>query len=76
MKKKRLQEINKAFLLAMMKKFEDISILFLNKGFPENVNSSIFDVSLNLTKKQKKNNILQFPSYFILAVFLGLMDVF
>jgi len=75
MKKKRLQEVNKAFLLAMMKKFEDISILFLNKGFPENVNCSIFDVSLNLTKKQKKNNILQFPSYFILAVSLGLMDV-
>jgi len=75
MKKKRLQEINKAFLLAMMKKFEDISVMFLNKGFPENVNCSIFDVSLNLTKKQKKNNTLQFPSYFILAVSLGLMDV-
>jgi len=75
MKKKRLQEINKAFLMAMMKKFEDISVMFLNKGFPENVNCSIFDVFLNLTRKQKKNNTLQFPSYFILAVSLGLMDV-
>jgi len=74
-KKKRAQEINKAFLYAMTKKLENISMLFLTKGFPENVNSSIFDVSMNLTKKQKKNNTLQFPSYFILAVALGLMDV-
>jgi len=75
MKKKKFQEINKAFLHAMTKKLENISMMFLNKGFPENVNCSIFDVSLNLTKKQKKNNTLQFPSYFILAVSLGLMDV-
>jgi ankyrin repeat protein len=74
-KKKRSQEINQAFLYAITKKLENISLLFLNKGFPENVNSSIFDASLNIKKKQKKNNTLQFPSYFILAVALGLMDV-
>jgi len=59
----------------MTKKLENISLLFLNKGFPNNVNSSIFDANMNLTKKQKKNDNLQFPSYFILAVALGLMDV-
>ncbi|KAL6624289.1 ankyrin [Neocallimastix sp. 'constans'] len=74
-RKKKTQEINKAFLYAMTKKLENISLLFLNKGFPNNVNSSIFDANMNLTKKQKKNDNLQFPSYFILAVALGLMDV-
>ncbi|ORX54841.1 hypothetical protein BCR36DRAFT_244058, partial [Piromyces finnis] len=75
MKKKKYQEINKAFLYAMTKKLENISMMFLNKGFPDNVNRSIFDVSINTSKKQKKMNTLQFPSYFILAVSLGLMDV-
>jgi len=53
-RKKKTQEINKAFLYAMTKKLENISLLFLNKGFPNNVNSSIFDANMNLTKKQKK----------------------
>lgn len=74
-KKKKIQEMNNAFLLTMSKKYENLTLIFLDKGFPENVNRSIFDVSLNSNKKQKKNFNLAFPSYFILAVALGLSDV-
>ncbi|CAG8609688.1 5261_t:CDS:2, partial [Funneliformis mosseae] len=71
LKKKKKNEVNKSFLLAMAHRLEDITLAMFERGFPSDVNSPIFSKP---AKNAERGGIsgLQFPSYFILAVALGL----
>nr|KAJ3409109.1 hypothetical protein HK105_003104 [Polyrhizophydium stewartii] len=65
-KKKRPQEANKIFLYAMANRMEAVCLLFLEKGFPSNINAPIFG------QPNPDPSKFMFPSYFILAIALGL----
>ncbi|CAI2180968.1 14209_t:CDS:2, partial [Funneliformis geosporum] len=71
LKKKKNSDVNKSFLLAMANRLEDITLAMFERGFPSDVNSPIFSKP---TKNAERGGIsgLKFPSYFILAVALGL----
>ncbi|RKP20599.1 ankyrin, partial [Rozella allomycis CSF55] len=65
-KKRYYEQINMAFLYAMMDSVTDIICLMLEKGFPVNVNRSIV-----IKKKNDKKKIQLFPTYFMIAVYNG-----
>ncbi|KAJ8324974.1 hypothetical protein QVD99_000257 [Batrachochytrium dendrobatidis] len=66
LRKKRPHEANKIFLYAMANRLESVCLAFLEKGFPCNINAPIFGpANPDLSK-------FNFPTYFILAVALGL----
>ncbi|GBB92431.1 hypothetical protein RclHR1_02000012 [Rhizophagus clarus] len=73
LKKKKNGEVNKAFLLAMAHRLEDITLSMYERGFPSDVNSPIFSKPKNTDRGGISG--LKFPSYFILAVSLGLYDL-
>ncbi|CAB4377691.1 unnamed protein product [Rhizophagus irregularis] len=73
LKKKKNGEVNKAFLLAMAHRLEDITLSMYERGFPSDVNSPIFSKPKNADRGGISG--LKFPSYFILAVALGLHDL-
>jgi hypothetical protein len=73
LKKKKNGEVNKAFLLAMAHRLEDITLSMYERGFPSDVNSPIFSKPKNTDRGGMSG--LKFPSYFILAVALGLYDL-
>ena len=70
LKKKKNIEVNKSFLLAMAHRLEDITLSMYERGFPSDVNSPIFSKPKNTDRGGISG--LKFPSYFILAVALGL----
>ena len=59
--------VNELFLRSLDKGFDDLVILLINSGFPENFNFSIYG---NL-----KQTCRRFPSYLLLAVGLGRLKV-
>lgn len=65
--KKRPQDANRIFLNAMINRLQTVCIHMMEKGFPQNVNSSIFK-PVNPQKPPK----FTFPSYFQLACSFGL----
>jgi hypothetical protein len=71
MKKKRQCEANNAFLTAMAHRLEDVAMAMYERGIPTDVNREIF------IRSENKNNAFgfKFPSYFILAVALGLHNL-
>ncbi|KAJ3088241.1 hypothetical protein HK102_009196 [Quaeritorhiza haematococci] len=64
LRKKRVAEANRVFLLGMASSMEPLCMLMLERGFPVNVNSAA------LSCKD-----FSFPSYFLMAVALGLDNV-
>ena len=73
LKKKKNIEVNKSFLLAMAHRLEDITLAMYERGFPSDVNTPIFSKPKNVERGGISG--LKFPSYFILAVALGLYDL-
>ena len=71
-KKKHFEELNLCFLLAMMEGLEHVTKAFFEKGFPANPNRPIFS---KLTKGSKRKYIPTYPSYFLIAVGLGLQGL-
>ncbi|CAG8501147.1 3332_t:CDS:2 [Paraglomus brasilianum] len=71
MKKKRPSEANNIFLMAMAHRLEDVAMAMYERGIPTNINREIF------VKPANENNAFEFkfPSYFILAVALGLHNL-
>ncbi|CAG8586276.1 6102_t:CDS:2 [Paraglomus occultum] len=71
MKKKRPSEANNVFLMAMAHRLEDVAMTMYERGIPTNINREIF------VKPATANNVFEFkfPSYFILAVALGLHNL-
>lgn len=67
MKKKAPIEVNNAFLMAMVNCMEPVCMIMLEKGFPPNINSPIFNYG--------EEGAIVFPSYFLLAVSFGLDNV-
>ncbi|CAG8472061.1 1227_t:CDS:10 [Diversispora eburnea] len=74
LKKKKNHEANKAFLLAMTHRLEDVALAMYERGIPRDVNSPIL---FKKTKNTERNNMseLKLPSYFILAVKFGLYNL-
>ncbi|CAJ0892781.1 3862_t:CDS:10, partial [Entrophospora sp. SA101] len=68
LKKKSAVEANKAFLLAMSNRLEDLALAMYERGIPGDINAPIF-------VKTTKNSFLKFPSYFLLAISLGLHNL-
>jgi len=71
MKKKQPSEAKNIFLMAMAHRLEDVAMAMYERGIPSNVNGEIF------VKPENENNAFEFkfPSYFILAVALGLHNL-
>jgi len=68
-RKRNFSEANEIFVKAMLNNLEPVALAMLDKGFPPNVNLPIFEI-------QMSNDIkVNLPSYFILAVALGLDNV-
>ncbi|ORZ31582.1 hypothetical protein BCR44DRAFT_1264903 [Catenaria anguillulae PL171] len=63
-KKKRPDEVNHLFLLALSKRMETLCIRMYEKGYPPDVNSPIFVANVAKGEKPKFGH----PSYFLLAV--------
>ncbi|CAG8554703.1 25229_t:CDS:2, partial [Dentiscutata erythropus] len=68
LKKKKSVEANRAFLMAIANRMEDVALAMYERGFPVDVNSPIF-------VKNADRGGIKFPSYFILAVALGLNEL-
>lgn len=72
LKKKKKYEANRAFLLAMANRLEDVALAMYERGIPGDINSPI------LSRKNSEHvNIpcIKLPSYFILALSLGLFGL-
>ena len=67
--KKRPVDANRAFLHAIANRMQSVCLLFMEKGFPQNVNSPIYATNF------KDADAFTFPTYFQLAVSAGLYDV-
>ncbi|CAG8832356.1 30375_t:CDS:2, partial [Racocetra persica] len=74
LKKKKSTEANRAFLMAIAHRMDDVALAMYERGIPGDVNSPIF---VKNTKNSDRGGIsgLKFPSYFILAVALGLNEL-
>ncbi|KAI9199447.1 ankyrin repeat-containing domain protein [Polychytrium aggregatum] len=66
LKKKRPEESRKIFVMAMVNCMEPVCMMMLEKGFPVNVNAPAME---------SRNPRFIFPSYFVVAVALGLDNV-
>ncbi|ORX87654.1 ankyrin [Anaeromyces robustus] len=68
-RKRNFDEANNIFVRAMLNNLEPVVLSMLDKGFPPNINLPIFEVQMANDVKVK------LPSYFLLAVALGLDNV-
>ena len=86
LRKKRPIETNRCFLYAMSNGLESVCMVLLEKGFPHNVNNPILDTYTPLPVKADDANLGKYsmdpgeknymvPSYFLLAVGIGLDNV-
>ncbi|KAI8915761.1 ankyrin repeat-containing domain protein [Gorgonomyces haynaldii] len=69
-RKKRVHESNRIFLKAMANRLDAVCLMFLDKGFPENINAPINGPSA----KESDKPVL--PTYFMLSITFGLEAVF
>lgn len=68
-RKRNFTEANDIFLKAMLNNLEPVVLSMLDKGFPPNINLPIYEI-------QMSNDIkVDLPSYFLLAVALGMDNV-
>ncbi|RIB12868.1 hypothetical protein C2G38_1780423 [Gigaspora rosea] len=74
LKKKKSVEANRAFLMAIAHRMDDVALAMYERGIPSDVNSPIL---VKNSKNTDRGGIsgLKFPSYFILAVALGLNEL-
>ncbi|KAF0505312.1 ankyrin [Gigaspora margarita] len=74
LKKKKSVEANRAFLMAIAHRMDDVALAMYERGIPGDVNSPIL---VKNSKNTDRGGIsgLKFPSYFILAVALGLNEL-
>ncbi|KNE68844.1 hypothetical protein AMAG_13483 [Allomyces macrogynus ATCC 38327] len=70
-KKKRADEVNHLFLLAMSKRMERLCMKLYEKGYPADVNAPIF--APNVAKGEVPK--VTFPSFFLLAIGFGLPNL-
>ncbi|KAI9178683.1 hypothetical protein H9P43_005345 [Blastocladiella emersonii ATCC 22665] len=70
-KKKRPDEVNHLFLLALAKRMERLCMKMFDKGYPADVNAPIF--LPNVTKGEAPK--FGFPSFFLLAIGFGLNNL-
>ncbi|KAI9139102.1 hypothetical protein BKA69DRAFT_690231 [Paraphysoderma sedebokerense] len=70
-KKKRVEDSNQAFLLAITKRAESIALRIYEKGFPPDCNAPVLVSAIQRTDTPK----FIFPSYFLLAVAFGLSNL-
>jgi len=68
-RKRNFSEANNIFVKAMLNNLEQVVLAMLDKGFPPNINLPIFEIKMSNDVK------INLPSYFILAVALGLDNV-
>ncbi|KAJ3364509.1 hypothetical protein GGF32_001609 [Allomyces javanicus] len=70
-KKKRVDEVNHLFLLAMSKRMERLCMKLYEKGYPVDVNAPIF--APNVAKGEVPK--VTFPSFFLLTIGFGLPNL-
>jgi hypothetical protein len=77
MRKKQPAETNACFLHAASNGLESVCLQFYERGFPQNVNSSILGHKTLFPPPDSSGprEEFQFPSYFILMVGIGLDNV-
>jgi len=68
-RKRNFSEANNIFVRAMFNNLEPVIMLMLEKGFPPNINLPIYEIQMSNDMK------VDLPSYFILAVALGNINV-
>jgi len=69
LRKRNFSEANNIFVKAMLNNLEPVVLSMLDKGFPPNINLPIFEIQMSNDTK------VNLPSYFLLAVALGLENV-
>jgi hypothetical protein len=70
-KKKRIDEVNQIFLMAVSKRMERLSMKLFERGYPPDVNAPIFVPNVDKGETPK----FIFPSYFLLALGFGLVNL-
>jgi len=68
-RKRNFSEANNIFVKAMLNNLEPVVLSMLDKGFPPNINLPIYEIQMSNDTK------VNLPSYFLLAVALGLENV-
>ena len=71
-RRKKPQESNRAFLLAMANRLDTVCLIFLDKGFPENINAPIHGQQTEQTAPERAD----LPNYFMLAIAFDCEPVF